>query len=79
MTNMVARCLERKLIERDKSGENTARGKIITGKGDIMEYMREWRKWEETNSKATDNKENDNKKIREPTPHPIPRKREEKD
>lgn len=29
------------LIERDKSGENTAGDKIITGKGDIMEYMRE--------------------------------------
>jgi len=38
---MVVRSLERMLIERDKSGENTAGDKIITGKGDIMEYMRE--------------------------------------
>jgi len=77
MTNMVVRSLENMLIERDKSGENKARDKIITGKGDIMEYMREWRKWEETNSKATDNKD-DNKKL-ENLPPPPPRKGEEKD
>jgi hypothetical protein len=45
---MVVRSQKRTLIERDINGRNTARDKQITGKGDIMEYMREWRKREET-------------------------------
>jgi hypothetical protein len=36
---MVVRSLKRMLIKRGKNGVNTARDKIITGKGDIMEYM----------------------------------------
>jgi hypothetical protein len=48
MTNMTVRSLKRTLIERDNNGGNTERDKIITGKGDIMQCMREWGKREET-------------------------------
>jgi hypothetical protein len=48
MTNMAVSSLKRTLNERDINGRKTVRDRKITGKGDTMEYMREWRKREET-------------------------------